>query len=78
MTAPGPVDRSNLEERVTTDRSTPNVTSGFAEVNGTKLYWEQQGSGDPILLEQLFAPNPPAYHGKDSSATRRIQKRDRG
>jgi 3-oxoadipate enol-lactonase len=50
MTAPGPVDKPILEERVTTDRSTPNVTSGFARVNGTELYWEQQGSGDPILL----------------------------
>jgi pimeloyl-ACP methyl ester carboxylesterase len=39
-----------LEERVTTDRTTPNVASGFADVAGTRLYWEEQGQGEPLLL----------------------------
>ncbi|MFX0197840.1 MAG: alpha/beta fold hydrolase, partial [Candidatus Hodarchaeota archaeon] len=29
---------------------TIDVESGFAEVNGTRLYFEAAGSGDPIVL----------------------------
>lgn len=35
---------------MTTDRTAPNATSGFAPVPGTRLYWEARGHGEPILL----------------------------
>ncbi len=50
MIAPGPVKWPVWEEDLTTERTAPNATSGFADIAGTRLYWEQQGQGDPLLL----------------------------
>ena len=32
----------------------PRPSSGFAEVNGTRLYYEVAGSGDPVVLVHAF------------------------
>jgi pimeloyl-ACP methyl ester carboxylesterase len=32
----------------------PRPTSGFAEVNGTRLYYEDVGSGEPVVLVHAF------------------------
>jgi CubicO group peptidase (beta-lactamase class C family) len=34
----------------TTSASRPKIETGFAEVNGTRLYYEVAGTGDPIVL----------------------------
>jgi pimeloyl-ACP methyl ester carboxylesterase len=34
----------------TTSASGPKIETGFAEVNGTRLYYEVAGTGDPIVL----------------------------
>ena len=38
------------KDRLVEEKAKIEVASGFAEVNGTRLYYEVAGSGDPIVL----------------------------
>jgi hypothetical protein len=39
-----------IDPEETTSASGPKIETGFAEVNGTRLYYEVAGTGDPIVL----------------------------
>ncbi len=36
------------------DRAVPNASSGYADVNGTRLYYQAAGAGDPVILIHAF------------------------